>query len=646
MTVYPRWTTTLLLATCAQVACSSSDQDDAGQVGRLFPDAELEACVGIALGLADGEIFAEDVLGLTALSCQDGGIVDITGLESVTSLQQLTLWENEVHDLSPLASLSQLHTLQLGNNAIEDLTPLAGLTGLTDLGLGQNAIRDIEPLGELSGLRWLNLDGNHLTTDALAPLCTLQALSWLTLDHNAIDHLDELDCLDAVIYESYQESAQARWSPGPDPLVHAGTPAMDLDLAQLTATTDASGVLALDLTTTTLDVAVISEHGGSLRAVGERVLWDRDDNVVPVGSLVAGELELCLGSYTDRCTARLGLKADGTAHPDLAGGPAAVVTLRLEIADTQPLENDIDLASNTALLDYVLASPNQYDAGSCLFMSNTGAMELLINQRKPIEEVVYKGDGDLSERYLMNASDHVSRGATQYTITDLAYTYDAFGGSLLDRDYPFIADYLSQTSSGGYVEAEPEDSGAFFTCYANWLDDLPEDWQESLTPTSDVERTVIFLDPDLDGNSVWNVGLMDWEVVDRIKRELDSKQAPVILVYNHYIYWHANVIVGYDDNIDSDGCPMVESSLSYYSQQGYGSYVDKIEGRMEELGGCSDRGVFYVRDSIYSGGLTEETYTYSEEYGFSDKYSKRLTQLSYNWAVYLGNHAYSVHRDR
>jgi hypothetical protein len=391
-------------------------------------------------------------------------------------------------------------------------------------------------------------------------------------------------------------------------------------------------------------------QGGRLQALGERVMLRRGADVREVGSLRGGRLELCGEGLEQGCALRLGVKGDGTAHPSLAEA-LPVVTLGIEPDgwdqgwDMAPVDGE-ELRANTALLDLVLASPNQYDAGSCLFMANTGAMEILLNQHTPAEDIDYLGETDLSERYLMNASDHVSYADIDYTITDLTYTYDAFGGSLLSRDYPFIADYLRETSSGGYVQADPSDDGAFFTCYANWLDDLPSDWQEALTPTPDVERSVIFLDPDLDSSSIWNVGIMDWETVDRIKHELDTKQAPVILVYNHYLYWHANVIVGYDDSIDSGGCPMVESSLSYFQQQGHSSYVSKIESRMDELGGCSQQGVFYVRDSIYSGGITEQEYTYSEEYGFSDKYSKRLTQLSYNWAVYLGNHAYTVHRGR
>ncbi len=631
------------------IAACSHDADQAGLDGPLLVDAALEACVRDALQLADGEVFAEDVAELQRLNCADRGIADISGLEAFTSLDELSLWENDIRDLEPLSGLTQLRTLQLGANPIADLAPLAGLVGLERLGLGSADLHDVQALADLGALTWLDLNDNALTSDAVSPLCELGALSWLMVDHNRIDDVSALDCVPGEVYESYQSSAEARVQPGPDPLAELGPMGPGLEGATLRVTPVMHGGLALELVSDTVHSTVIVE-GGELRAEGEQVFFDAVERSLEVGTLRDGGLSLCEGELGLACRARWGVKADGTAHPELAA-PAPVVTLRLAPAgwdsswELLPVDGE-ELRANTELVDLTLASPNQYDAGSCLFMANTGAMEILLNQHTALDAIDYLGDTDLSERYLMNASDYTTRAQMSYSITDVTYTYDAFGGSLLSRDYPFIADYLRETSSGGLVEADPDDEGAFFTCYANWLDGLPDDWQETLTVTPDVERSVIFLDPDLDSSSIWNVGIMDWETIERIKHELDTKKAPVVLVYNHYLYWHANIIVGYDDSIDSDGCPMVESTLSYFQQQGYNSYVSRINSRIDELGGCSDQGVFYVRDSIYSGGITEQDYTYSEEYGFSDKYSKRITQLSYNWAVYLGNHAYSVHRGR
>ena len=135
---------------------------------------------------------------------------------------------------------------------------------------------------------------------------------------------------------------------------------------------------------------------------------------------------------------------------------------------------------------------------------------------------------------------------------------------------------------------------------------------------------------------------MDDEDVEKIKYLLRTRRAPVVVIYNHYLYWHADLIVGYDDTVSTGGCPMVESSLDYFADEGANQYINKIESHMEAIGDCTDKGVFYVRDSIYEGGSEEENYEYSS--GFSEKYSKRIIERSYNWVKYLGNHAYSIQR--
>jgi hypothetical protein len=292
---------------------------------------------------------------------------------------------------------------------------------------------------------------------------------------------------------------------------------------------------------------------------------------------------------------------------------------------------------------YTLASPNQFDAGSCLFMATAGTMEILLNQHADPDAIEYKGDTDLSERFLMNAYEYVPNATFDWFFTDLGYSYNAIGGSMLDRDYPFIADYIKDTYNGVQLST-PNDPDAYFSCYANWIDQLPADWQDQLTPTPDMERTVIYVDPKRDSNSQWRVGLMDHDHVAAIKHELRTKRAPVIIVYNHFLYWHADIIVGYNDTADSGGCPLVNQSLTYYGQQGANSYVNTIEDHMDELGGCVDHGIFYVRDSIYDGD-NEPMYSYSDSYNFTEPMSERLIERTYNWVLYLSNHAFSVHRD-
>ena len=151
--------------------------------------------------------------------------------------------------------------------------------------------------------------------------------------------------------------------------------------------------------------------------------------------------------------------------------------------------------------------------------------------------------------------------------------------------------------------------------------------------------TLLFVDPDLNNNSIWATGLIDYDVIERIKYELRTKNAPVILIHNYYLYWHAAIIVGYDDTVET-GCGIVTNSLSYFEQEGQTGYVNDIEDHMEDLGGCSEQGIFYVRDSIYDGD-DEPTFDYGP---WSDLYSDRIIEYTYNWALFMGNHAYSMHR--
>jgi hypothetical protein len=65
---------------------------------------------------------------------------------------------------------------------------------------------------------------------------------------------------------------------------------------------------------------------------------------------------------------------------------------------------------------------------------------------------------------------------------------------------------------------------------------------------------------------------------------------------------------------------------------------------MDDLGGCVDRGIFYTRDSIYEGD-NEPMYSYSDTYDFNEPMAERIVERTYNWVLYLANHAFSVHRD-
>jgi hypothetical protein len=579
---------------------------------------------------------------LKHLDCIDLGIASIEGIQHYTSLETISLWENDIKDISALTKLTQLKWLELGANDIDSITPLRGLNELTRLGVSSNRLSNIDVIADLEGLQWLTLDDNQLSD--VSALDELGALTWLTIDHNQIGDRTVLEALTdqgADVYADYQDEG-ASGPPAPDLGAEGVSGRIDPTVGTLLPFISNDGGLGFDLAVGGSIHEVRTESAGSLHVQDTEILLNRGGHTFNVGKTDGATARLC--EHGESCSVAVGIKiAPDDAYDGLRPAPVVSLTLNVHpLPGTDNGEEDYTYGSaDTHLVDLALASPNQLDAGSCLFMTTTGAMELLLHQDTDMSTVSYDGDTDLSERFLMAAYQDVPSDQMRWWLTDTVYTYNHLGGSMLNRDYPFTAGYVRETSSGAVVPCDPGDNGAYYSCSYNWFDERPNDWEEQLVDTPNVERTIAFADPDQSNNTQWNVALMDDEDVEKIKYMLRTRRAPVVVIYNHYLYWHADMIVGYDDTVQTDGCPMVEDSISYFNEQGSGAYSRKIEDHMDEIGDCTNQGVFYVRDSIYDGESDQETYDYG---GFSEKYSARIIERTYNWVKFLSNHAYSVHR--
>ena len=628
---------TLLVLTACGIG-SSEDSETAGRVNAAASDEALRRCINGQLGFSvDSKVSVETAQTLRHLDCIDEGVQSLAGIEHYTGLETISLWENEIESLHGVEDLNNLRWLEVGNNNLIDLEPLSGLTGLTRLGVSSNDIEDLSPVSELVALEWLNLDDNAIS-DA-SPLQTLENLTWLTIEHNHIDESGALDGIgsdDIDVYHQHQTGGPS----GPPVPATVGTLAPETGTFLPAPALD--GTLRLDLAVAGTMYPVQVEVPGGLSDDDGRIVIEHRGESIAIGTTDGATAELCENG--EPCTVIIGLKV---APPEAYAGlrPAPVVSMTISLHGPpagQDTDEDSYGARDDGLIDYVFASPNQFDAGSCLFMTTTGAMELLIHQHTDLSTIEYNGDTDLSERFLMAAYQDVPASTLSYWLTDTVYTYNHFGGSLLNRDYPFTAGYVRETSSGSIVPCDAGDDGAYYSCSYNWFDERPGNWESLLVDTPAVERTVAFTDPARNSSSQWNVGLMDDEDVEKIKYMLRTRRAPVVVIYNHYLYWHADIIVGYDDTVETSGCPMVDASMDYFDQQGSSAYTRKIENHMDDIGDCTSQGIFYVRDSIYEGTSEELDYQYSA--GFTEKYSERIIERSYNWVKYLGNHAYAIHR--
>ncbi len=508
--------------------------------------------------------------------------------EEYLSILHLECQDYGIKSIKGIENLRALRTLSLWENEISDIAQLGELKRVSDIELGNNNIADISVL---SGLQYLVRVGlSHNLIDSVEPLKDQIYLWWLNVDSNKLSDISPLEKVTSLHYLSVEKNTL------PDTL-----PTVK-----------------------------------KLRADGCDVY--ADDTLKRRSSAGLGYLE---------SRSIPGLPDLGFRYP-----------VKLDYLRSLPRSESYG-DSCFDLDPFVMASPNQMDAGSCLFMANSGSMEVLLNQHFD-GEILPEGDTDLSERFLMNASEHVTKGDMPYHLTDLIYTYNVHGGSLLNRDYRYTSGFI-KPQGDSFVPAEQGDEGAYLSLKYNWLDELPEGWKDSLTETPEVDRTLIYVDPD---KYRWNVGIMNEDMIERVKYQVRVKNSPVVVVYNHFNYWHAVMIVGYDDADSSQaGCPFVTAYEEDLVEQwveakkegdeenaaGIDSLIKKIEKHKAENGGCRDKGIFYVRDSIYPGDEKvdgrDNTYDYNPDInGDEEPYSRRIVKHSYDWLKYLGNHAYVIHR--
>jgi Leucine-rich repeat (LRR) protein len=165
----------------------------------LFADANLQTCVdGLAL------TYAHEVTG--TLTCNNLGIVNLSGIEYLTGFTTLDLGTNNIADLSLLSTLTNLTWLTLYENNISDVGPLTSLTNLTYLDLYKSgSIPDLNPLSTLTALAYLDLDFNSVIN--VSPLSTLINLTSLYLSSNNIVDVSPLATLIKLITFSAHDNS-------------------------------------------------------------------------------------------------------------------------------------------------------------------------------------------------------------------------------------------------------------------------------------------------------------------------------------------------------------------------------------------------------------------------------------------------------
>lgn len=330
-----------------------------------------------------------------------------------------------------------------------------------------------------------------------------------------------------------------------------------------------------------------------------------------------------------------------------------------------PMASNKKLGGFDELVPYVMPSPNQEDAGSCLYMSLTGLAEWWMARLNPAMSRVPGGPLDFSERYMMNMAglDEATLPVKNWK-TDSMLVFNETGQTVHNDVYRFTKGWYKSNEKGDYVQGQVDGVDSEYGAPYNWIHELDQ-IQSGYISLPKFERDVLFADPE---SNQWNVGIAPTDLVDRIKQVLRERKAPVHVLYNHYGYWHAVNIIGFNDQMDSQGCSFVEGMRDYMAQQPsklrqraagakdpkekerllkLAEKWDKTSQRLEDSyraqGGCHPKGMFYVRDSLYEDPMGP-MYDYDpSRVGEEAPYTKPIIFHEYDWVRYLVNHATQIY---
>jgi hypothetical protein len=327
-----------------------------------------------------------------------------------------------------------------------------------------------------------------------------------------------------------------------------------------------------------------------------------------------------------------------------------------------------ELGGFDELVPYVLAAPDQEDAGTCLYMSVTGIAEWWLARMNPESSRVHDGPLDLSERYTINIAGSYEEDHTglRNWRTDTITLFNRVGyKAVRNTSFRFTKGWFTGSiNDNNATPSSPNAPGATYSSDFNWIDQrehIKDGWMNMPIFTT----RILFEDP---ARNQWNIGVTPTEIVEQVKAALFVNKAPVQVIYNHNGYWHSVYVIGYNDNQDNGNCEFTRNfrlkiadhakefrdaaenattpgDFEYWNTRAKRAEEarDKIEDLWRERNGCSSRqGVFYVRDSIYpdSGAPLYDYDPHNK--GEELRYTKKIVFKEYDWLRYLANNVTQV----
>jgi Leucine-rich repeat (LRR) protein len=295
-----------------------SDDTPGEDVEVTFADWGLEEAVRDSIGKPDGILYKSDVDKIIELDVTGKNILDLGGIENLTSLETLNLKSNKklnvdtisklnelpnlkyldlsstpVDDLSVLSglihlqslklqmnckyngfanvdglkSLTNLKELDLSDNIIDDVNGLKDLTNLEKLSLEDTGLKDISTLSGLTNLQYFNLNRNDI--EDISSLSGLTDLQYLDLGRNPVSNisaLSKLTNLQTLLLSKYSASSSIHYDKISDISALSGLKnltTLDLSYNQVSDISALAGLIGLtDLNLGSNQISDITPFGG------------------------------------------------------------------------------------------------------------------------------------------------------------------------------------------------------------------------------------------------------------------------------------------------------------------------------------------------------------------------------------------------
>ncbi|MBF0361773.1 MAG: hypothetical protein HQK49_12220 [Oligoflexia bacterium] len=283
--------------------------------------------------------------------------------------------------------------------------------------------------------------------------------------------------------------------------------------------------------------------GYSVEFRNDNLYWIEQD--VIIGGKDSNVIHMCDGYFHDECELFIIRKGNSIESPYVA-------TIKVVDESAPPRDDsqkDLDVSkeehqeqyhqhlnqkatlptSFNDIIQYVIPVPDQFDAGSCAFMSSTVIMEILANKSENIQNPTSNSKYDLSERFTMNYEYYYTTPSVKKFLRDLPLTFNDARGSVPIGIFPF------KMSNG--------------STYINWDNAIKASILKQRMTLPKISKFSIFYDSRLDTQGYHVNGRMKQAHIDQMKAELVEHQSPIFYVYypTGSSWWHAVAIIGYDD---------------------------------------------------------------------------------------------------